>query len=144
MNDKTEVNEVHGIKRNEIESLDRNAAFKLMIAVKGIEMDQASKVWAAFGTKNKGGVFQAFLDYCAEAPRTQSQLAAFVMSDKSSPNEVRWFNQRDSIRLLSTKVFVGLGVDFKEKAASKEQFEKMEKIVADVAKANKAKKAANK
>jgi hypothetical protein len=142
MSEAKEVNVLHGVKRSEIVNLDKNQAFKFMMIEKDLEHDVANKVWALFGTKNKGGVFGVFLKFCEEKPQTAYDLAEFVMSDKSSPNEVRWFNQRDSIRKLAVAVFVKLGQEFTEKAVTEAQVKKMEAIVKKVAEVNKAKKAA--
>jgi hypothetical protein len=90
-----------------------------------MKLSDSNKYWAAFGTKNQGGVFQLFLDYCATEPRTESELADFLVKE-SSPNECRWFNQRNSIRKLSVEVFKQFGKEITEKEASKAQLKALE------------------
>ena len=136
------VNELYGVKREELAGFDKNQAIKFLIVEKDLENDVATKVWSAFGTKNKGGVFGAFLKFIEIEPRTANDLAEFLLSDKSSSNEVRWFNQRDSIRKTVNTVFVNLGQKFTEVAVTPENIAKMEKAVKAVDDANKAKKLA--
>ena len=139
-----EVNELHGVKREELSNLDKNQAIRFLIVDKGLENDIATKVWSAFGSKNKGGVFGNFLKFIEAKPRTANDLAEFLLSDKSSSNEVRWFNQRDSIRKTVNQVFVNLGTKFEDKPVTEANKTAMEKAVKAVDDANKAKKAAKK
>lgn len=133
---------INGVEASELSGMDKNQAFRFMMIEKNLEQDACNKVWAAFGVKNKGGVFNNFLEFCIEKPQTASDLAEFLMSDKSSSNEVRWFNQRDQIRKTANKVATNLGVEFTEVEVTEEQSKKMAALVKIVDDSNKAKKAA--
>ena len=109
-----------------IEGLSKDDAIELMRDFGIKKTSVALKYWSAHGSKGiSGGVFQLFLDFLAEKPRTQSALADFLIKE-SSPNECRWFAQRDSIRKLSIRVFTDLGVEFTEKEVTKDQTKSLE------------------
>lgn len=92
----------------------------------GKSFKEAEAYWKENGTSIRGGVFQATLDYLAEAPRTQSDLAAYVIKN-GTKNEARWFGQRDAIRRLS--ISVRNDESFKEVSATDAQNAELKSIV---------------
>ncbi len=118
--------EVEVIEGLDIENLSKDDAIELMRDFGITKVSIALKYWAAHGSKGiSSGVFQRFLDFLSDSPKTETELASFLINE-SSPNECRWFAQRNSIRLLSVKVFTNLGEEFEEEAATKEQIESLE------------------
>lgn len=114
----------------ELETLDiskmtKNAAITALIGI-GYDFNGASIYWKENGTSVRGGVFQATLDWLANEPRTQRDLAQFVI-DHGTKNEARWFGQRDAIRRLSIKI---RGDDtFQDKAVTETQKTALKAIV---------------
>lgn len=109
----------------DISKMSKDVALTTLIQ-KGATFKEASAYWKENGSTIKGGVFQATLDWLAEAPRTQSDLAKFVI-DEGTKNEARWFGQRDAIRRLSIQV---RGDDkFKEVDSTSKQKEALKAIV---------------
>jgi hypothetical protein len=92
----------------------------------GNTFKEAEAYWKENGSTIRGGVFQATLDWLAEAPRTQADLAKFVI-EHGTKNEARWFGQRDAIRRLSIQVRGD--ADFKEKSATEAQKAELKAIV---------------
>lgn len=120
MKAKTQLVEVN------IDGLTKDQAMTKLIADNGYTFKEAEAYWKENGSSVRGGVFQATLDFLAEAPRTQKDLADYVIS--SAPkNEARWFSNRDAIRRLSIQV--RNDKNFKEVAATEEQRALLKKIV---------------
>lgn len=109
----------------DISSLTKDQAMTQLIQG-GKSFKEAEAYWKENGTSIRGGVFQATLDYLAEAPRTQSDLAKFVI-EHGSKNEARWFGQRDAIRRLS--ISVRNDESFKEVSATDAQNAELKSIV---------------
>lgn len=98
--DKVEVEEV---VIPEIDGLSKEQAFNALFKA-GVEYKEVCKIWKDKGaTAIRGGVFQAGLDWLSEEPRTQYELADYIL-EHGTANEARWFGQRDAIRKLSIKV----------------------------------------
>lgn len=111
-----------------IENLTKDQAMTQLIAEHGYSFKEAEAYWKENGSQVRGGVFQATLDWLAEAPRTQRDLADYIIKH-GTKNEARWFGQRDAIRRLS--VTVRGDKSFKEVSATDEQREILKKIVED-------------
>ena len=86
----------------DISNLTKDQAMTKLIQG-GLTFKEAEAEWKENGSAIRGGVFQAVLDYLAEADRTQRDLAQYVI-DHGTGNEARWFGQRDAIRRLSVQV----------------------------------------
>jgi len=112
-------------KELDISNLSKDQAMTQLIQG-GKSFKEAEAYWKENGTSIRGGVFQATLDYLAEAPRTQSDLAQYVL-DNGTKNEARWFGQRDAIRRLS--VTVRGDKSFKEVSMTTKQAEALKAIV---------------
>ena len=110
----------------DISNMTKDVALTALIGEHGYTFKQAEAYWKENGSQIRGGVFQAVLDFLAEAPRTQADLAKYVI-DQGTRNEARWFGQRDAIRRLSIKVRGD--ENFKEKAMSAEQEAQLKSIV---------------
>lgn len=127
---KTEVKAIPKTDTVGITGLSKDdASDKLFEA--GYRSKAIKEYWKLYGKAIKGGIFQATLDWLAESDRTQFDLAQFVI-EQGTPNEARWFGQRDAIRRLSVKARNTKG--FTDKAYSDTQKEKMKQIVASVGK----------
>lgn len=113
------------VKALDVSNLSKDAAMTALIQG-GLSFKKAEAYWKENGTSIRGGVFQATLDYLAEAPRTQSDLAAYVIKS-GTKNEARWFGQRDAIRRLS--ISVRGDKNFKEVSATEKQQEALKAIV---------------
>ena len=92
----------------------------------GKTFKEAEAFWKENGTSIRGGVFQATLDWLAEAPRTQTDLAKFVI-ENGTKNEARWFGQRDAIRRLSIQVRGD--ASFKEVSSTEKQKAELKAII---------------
>ena len=101
---------------------------------RNLELDAVNKVWAAFGSKKRGGIFNNFLEFLEEKPRTEKEMSEFLLSDKSSYNEARWFNQRNHIRLMTIQIFKNHGVEFVEEAETEELKKAREAAVKSISK----------
>ncbi len=94
----------------------------------GLEGKEATAILSAAGfstrTKGEGVGFIEVIDYLAEAPRTESDLYAFI-GKEGTGNEARWISQRNTIRLVINDVFVQVPKfkDFKDKNAAKAEVE---------------------
>jgi hypothetical protein len=121
----TKAKEVKAIELD-ISNLSKDQAMTALIGQHGKTFKEAEAYWKENGTQIRGGVFQATLDYLAEAPRTQSDLAAYVIKS-GTKNEARWFGQRDAIRRLS--ISVRGDKSFTEVAATATQNEALKAIV---------------
>lgn len=110
----------------DISNMTKDVALTTLIGEHGLTFKQAEAYWKENGSQIRGGVFQAVLDYLAEAPRTQADLAKYVI-EQGTKNEARWFGQRDAIRRLSIQV--RKDPNFKEKAMSEAQSEQLKSIV---------------
>ena len=132
-----EVLEVHGIIAADIEGLDKNAAAKYLIIEKGLELTQVNKVWTAFGSKSvKGGIAKGIADFLGETPRTEKELAEYLLNPAtSSPNAVRWFSMHNATRLLANEIFAKFEVVVIAEAKTDEQVKRMEVLVKSVTKA---------
>ena len=132
----TEVTEVHGIIASDIAGMDKNAAAKFLMIDKNLELSQINKVWATFGSKSvKGGIAAGISKFLAETPRTESELAEYLMNmDHSSPNAVRWFSMHNASRLLANEIFAQFGREVDPVAKTPAQEKKMAAIVATVTK----------
>ncbi len=86
----------------DISSMSKDQAMTELVRG-GKTFKEAEAFWKENGTSIRGGVFQATLDWLAESPRTQTDLAKFVI-ENGTKNEARWFGQRDAIRRLSIQV----------------------------------------
>ena len=140
--------EVFGVKATDFDFQGGNKDAIKKELIKGkfdLDPSQADKVWAKFGAKaNKSGVFDNFINFLKEGPKTEQDMAVFLRSDKSSLNELRWFNQRNSIRELSIAIFKQFDVEFTEVRANIDERAADLARIMDHDKANKAKKAATK
>lgn len=117
MNEKT--------KQVDISNMSKDEAMTTLITG-GLTFKKAEAYWKENGTQIRGGVFQATLDWLAKEPRTQADLAAFVINE-GTKNEARWFGQRDAIRRLS--ILVRGDKSFKEVSATDTQKEQLKAIV---------------
>ena len=106
----------------DIEGLSKDEAMTKLIAEHKLSFKEATEYWKTNGSKVKGGVFQATLDWLQQEPRTQGQLAEFILASGTA-NEARWFGQRDAIRKLSVEVFKKGGAKFTEVEATSAQKE---------------------
>lgn len=106
----------------EIDGLSKDEAMTKLISIDKLTFKEATEYWKTTGSTVKGGVFQAFLNWLQESPRTQTELAVFILAS-GSPNEARWFGQRDAIRILSVEVFKKGGSEFTEAEATTAQRE---------------------
>lgn len=112
-----------------IDGLTKEQAFNTLFQA-GIEYKEVQKIWKEKGaTAIRGGVFQAGLDWLASEPRTQYELADYILAN-GTPNEARWFGQRDAIRRLSIQVRDL--ADFVEVPASEAQKEELKARFAKV------------
>ncbi len=102
----------------DISNMTKDKAMTALIGEHGMTFKQAEAYWKENGSAIRGGVFQAVLDFLAEADRTQSDLAQYVI-DHGTRNEARWFGQRDAIRKLSVAVRGTKG--FKDKPMTESQ-----------------------
>ncbi len=117
----------------DISGLTKEKAWNaLMLA--GIEYKEITKIWKEQGaTSIRGGVFQAGLDYLAVEPRTQTELAQYIL-DFGTDNEARWFGQRDAIRKLTIAVrelpegWEDVAITETQKTELKERYTKAEKV----------------
>lgn len=110
----------------DISNMTKDAALTALIGDHGYTFKEAEAYWKENGSQIRGGVFQAVLDYLAEAPRTQADLAQYVI-DQGTRNEARWFGQRDAIRRLS--IAVRNDKNFKDVPMSDKQSEALKAIV---------------
>tara|TARA_R110000803_G_scaffold163054_1_gene226729 strand:+ start:429 stop:848 length:420 start_codon:yes stop_codon:yes gene_type:complete len=139
MNTKTEIVKVHGIVAADIEGLDKNAAAKFLMIDKGLELNQINKVWSTFGSKSvKGGIAQGIADFLVIQPRTEKELAEYLLDQThSSPNAVRWFSMHNASRLLANEIFAQFGKKVDAEAKTVAQEARMAALVATVTKAKK-------
>ena len=110
----------------DISNLTKDKAMTALIGEHGMTFKQAEAYWKENGSAIRGGVFQAVLDYLAEADRTQRDLADYVIQH-GTRNEARWFGQREAIRKLSVAVRGTKG--FKDVPMTGEQEAKLKSIV---------------
>lgn len=82
-----------------LEGKTKTQAFNSLFAA-GYGSEHHQNIWKQYGSKIRGGIFQATLDWLAETDRTQFDLAKFII-ESGTKNEARWFGQRDAIRRLS-------------------------------------------
>lgn len=101
-----------------IENMSKDDAITSLIRDHGYSFKDAEKYWKENGSSTRGGPFQGLLDFLAEADRTQSDLAKYIL-EYGTANEARWFTQRDAIRRLSVTVRGTKG--FKDVAATAAQ-----------------------
>ena len=109
----------------DISSMTKDAALTALIQG-GKTFKEASAYWKENGTQIRGGIYQATLDFLAEAPRTQTEFAKFVI-ENGTKNEARWFAARDAIRRLSIQV--RNDSSFKEVAITEAQKTELKSIV---------------
>ena len=109
----------------DISSMTKDAALTALIQG-GKTFKEASAYWKENGTQIRGGIYQATLDFLAEAPRTQTDFAKFVI-ENGTKNEARWFAARDAIRRLSIQV--RNDSSFKEAAITEKQKAELKAIV---------------
>lgn len=110
----------------DISNLTKDDAITQLVRSGDFTYKQAEAYWKENGSAIRGGVFQAVLDFLAEADRTQADLAEYVINN-GTRNEARWFGQRDAIRRLSVKV--RNNPKFTEKSMSDKQAEALKAIV---------------
>ena len=136
MNEKTEVVEVHGIVAKDIEGMDKNAAAKYLMIDRELELSQINKVWTAFGSKSvQGGIAQGIANYLSETPRTESDLADYLLDQThSSPNAVRWFSMHNATRILANAIFAKFDVKIDEVSKTETQVKEMASLVKTVTK----------
>lgn len=134
--EEVEVVEVHGIIAADIEGMDKNAAAKFLMIEKGLELNQINKVWSSFGSKSvKGGIAQGIADFLVVKPRTEKELAEYLLDQThSSPNAIRWFSMHNASRLLSIEIFKKFDIEIPVEAKTEAQEESMAKLVATVTK----------
>ena len=126
---KSEV-EVKAVTVPVIDGLTKEQAFNSLFQ-SGIEYKEVQKIWKEKGaTAIRGGVFQAGLDWLAAEPRTQNDLADYIL-EFGTANEARWFGQRDAIRKLSIQVrgiekFIDTPATESQKEALKARYAKVD------------------
>lgn len=123
MSKATEVEVIEGL---ELDGLNKDDAFDIMMGDFNMKLSTANKYWAAHGSKNKGGIFQTTLDWLAEEPRTESAFADFVI-EHGTKNEARWFGSRNAIRIVTVKIFDD--AEFVEVAITETQKKVLKSIV---------------
>ena len=113
----TEVTEV---VKPDLTGLSKEEAMNLLVPLLGFA--KAGKYWKEKGKGNSGNVFAKFLTFLSEGTtaKTESELAEFLLNGESD-NECRWFNQRNSIRLVTVDVFGKFEAEFTEVKASETQ-----------------------
>lgn len=108
-----------------LEGKTKSAAFDALFLA-GYKSKDHQQIWKLFGSKIRGGIFQATLDWLAESDRTQFDLAKFVI-ENGTKNEARWFGQRDAVRRLS--IVARATKDYKEVPLSDTQKAALKAIV---------------
>jgi len=127
-----EVVEVHGIVAADIDGMSKNEAAKYLMIDRELELNQINKVWSAFGSKSvKGGIAQGIANFLIESPRTEKELADYLLDQThSSPNAVRWFSMHNASRDLANKIFAKFDIEIPV-AAKTETQEKAMKVLVD-------------
>ena len=128
--------EVHGIIAADIEGMDKNAAAKYLMLDRDLELSQINKVWSTFGSKSvKGGIAQGIANFLIENPRTEKELAEYLLDQThSSPNAVRWFSMHNASRDLANKIFAQFDVEIPVEAKTETQEKAMAALVKTVTK----------
>lgn len=131
-----EVVTVHGIVAEDIAGMDKNAAARFLMLDKELELNQINKVWSTFGSKSvKGGIAQGIANFLAVQPRTETELAEYLLDmEHSSPNAVRWFSMHNASRLLANEIFAQFDKKVEAAAKTEAQVTAMEIIVKTVTK----------
>ena len=118
----------------DIDGKSKNEAFKFLFG-KGLELPEVNKAWASFGSKSvKGGILANINKYLGESPRTEKDLAEFLLTE-TSPNAIRWFSTHNATRLLTIAIFAQFGKKVTEVAKTEAQVKRMEVLVKSVTKA---------
>ena len=82
-------------------------------------IEEAIKSLGLKAATSRKGTYQEVLSFIENGPVSEKELYEFIIAE-CTPNEARWINDRNKVRVVVNKVYAKAGVIVKEEAASKE------------------------